>query len=171
VEWVRHFVKKGYPTLVVCTRTVHILILEAMIGQAVGAENVGTLFGEDSPTQRDETFDWFREGAGRVLITPLVKEGISINEIRAEVVADYISDWEVANQVLGRAIRKKDGTENFAEIVWFVDRQHPVLRRGTEQLMAKMKRFGEYQVVVRNHPQDELPPIEKRSPYRQVKLD
>jgi superfamily II DNA or RNA helicase len=170
VEWVEHFVKKGYPTLVVCTRTVHILILEALIGQAVGAKNVQMLFGDDGPAQRDETFEWFREGEGRVLITPLVKEGVSINAIRAGVIGDYIADWEVANQIIGRFIRKKDGDENFAEIVFFVDRQHPVLRRGTEQLLSRMKRFREYQVVVRNHPEDKLPPLRPSRPHRQVKL-
>jgi len=147
VAWARYFsVDKGFSTLVVCTRTLHIYILEAMIKKAhPEPEKVEILFGTASSAQRDKMFEWFRETPGAILISPLVKEGVSINEIRAGVVADNVADWEVANQITGRFMRKKlDDGPNEAEIVWFVDRQHPNLRRNSIKIMERLEKIAGY---------------------------
>lgn len=145
VKWVKHFSDQGYPTLVVCTRTVHILILETLLKEIIIPKKVDILFGEDSPGKRDRTFDWFRTTPGSVLITPLVKEGVSISELRAGVVADYYADWETMNQIFGRFMRKKSTGENRADVVVFLDRQHPVLRKGSDAMLQRLRRIPGYE--------------------------
>jgi len=142
IAWTKHFVEQDFPTLVVATRTLHVYILESLLKKEIDPERVRILFGESTPKERDETFEWFRSTPGSVLVTPLVKEGVSINEIRAMVVADYISNWEVANQIVGRAIRQKESGR--AEIVWFRDRQHPVLRRGCNAMFKNLEKIEGY---------------------------
>jgi len=145
VKWARYFSSCGHPTIIVCTRTLHIYILEAALKAAIDPSLVDICFGWASPVQRDEKFAWFRKTPGAVLITPLVKEGVSINEIKAGIVADYVGSWEVANQIVGRFIRKKvEGTDNWAEIVWFRDAQHPVLRRGGNSVLARISTITGY---------------------------
>jgi superfamily II DNA or RNA helicase len=144
-EWVKYFNRKGWPTVVVATRTTHVYILENLLKQAVGEEKVRVLIGEDSPTERDAAFAWFKETPGSVLVTPLVKEGVSINEIRAMVVADHVADHEVARQIIGRAMRPKKGDDNRAHVVWFWDKQHPVLRRGCAQIFNQLERVEGFQ--------------------------
>jgi excinuclease UvrABC helicase subunit UvrB len=58
-----------------------------------------------------------------VQVPLLVREGISINEIAALVVADFVADEEVARQIIGRAMRPKR-KDNRAGVVWFAERQH-----------------------------------------------
>src|SRR5208337_1505742 len=95
VEWAKYYSqKRKFPTLVVCTRTLHIYILQSLIGQAVGEEKVQILLGDHTSKERDTAFDWFRHTPGGVLISPLVQEGVSINEIRGGVIADAVADWE-----------------------------------------------------------------------------
>lgn len=139
VEWVKYFNQQGWPVVVVATRTTHVYILEALIQTALGNASVKILTGEASPQERDDTFDWFRASKGGVLITPLVKEGVSINEIKALVVADHVADYEVARQIIGRAIRPKLTGDNRAHIVWFWDNQHPVLRRGCAKIFHRLE--------------------------------
>lgn len=146
VNWACRYSVMKYPTLVVCTRTLHLYMLEAMLYKRLGPDLVKILFGDSSPAQRDETFKWFRSTPGSVLLTPLVKEGVSINEIRAGVIADYVADPELANQIIGRFIRKKDGRANFAEITWFKDIQHPVLNRGSSYLLKQFMLTYNYPV-------------------------
>ena len=141
VDWVKYFHAQGWPTVVVATRTTHVYILEALLQAAVGIDNVRILVGDDSPLARDEAFDWFKASQGGVLVTPLVKEGISINEIRAMVVADHVADYEVARQIIGRAMRPKLTGDNRAHVVWFWDRQHPVLRRGCAKIFTQLERL------------------------------
>lgn len=143
VEWAQHFSSLNYPTLIVCTRTLHIYILESLLKKVIDPKLVDILFGEATPKERDQTFDWFRSTPGSILITPLVKEGVSINEIRAMIVADYVSNWEVMNQIVGRALRKKH-EDNAAEIVLFRDRQHPVLRRGFNNMLSQLIKIQGY---------------------------
>jgi superfamily II DNA or RNA helicase len=138
VAWAKHYSQeRNFPTLVVCTRTMHVLVLETMIGNAIGQDNVKVLFSEHTPKERDQAFAWFRSHPGGVLISPLVKEGVSINEIRGGVIADYIGDAEVMNQIIGRFIRKKQG-DNEAFITAFIDVQHPALRRGSKRVFNKL---------------------------------
>jgi len=144
VKWAAHYSKKGWPTVVVCTRTLHVYILESLLQKAVNPELVDILIGKDTPKARDECFDWFRSTPGSILITPLVKEGVSINEIKAGVVADYCADWEVANQLVGRFIRQKKGKDNSASITWFRDRQHPILRRGCNTVFQNLFQIEGY---------------------------
>lgn len=139
VEWAKYFNRKGWPTIVAATRTTHVYILEAILSKAVGQSNVRILIGDDSPVERDEAFEWFKATPGAVLITPLVKEGVSINEIRAMIVADHVADYEVARQIIGRAMRPK-GKDNRAHVVWFWDKQHPVLRRGCAKIFNYLER-------------------------------
>lgn len=140
VEWVKYFVGQGWPTIVAATRTTHVYILEALLSKAVGQSNVRILVGDDSPNERDEAFEWFKATPGAVLITPLVKEGVSINEIRAMVVADHVADFEVARQIIGRAMRPKKTGDNRAHVVWFWDKQHSVLRKGCSRVFNYLER-------------------------------
>ena len=140
VEWARYFNRKGWSTVVVATRTTHVYILEALLKQALGEAAVEILVGKDSPAERDAMFDWFKATPGAVLITPLVKEGVSINEIRAMIVADHVADFEVARQIIGRAMRPKKGKDNRAHVVWFWDKQHTVLRRGCSKIFNQLAR-------------------------------
>lgn len=143
-RWAKHYSDQGHPTVVVCTRTLHIHILHALISEVVGAALVRTLHGEDSTTARDEAFAWFKATPGSILITPLIQEGVSINELRAGVVADYVGDWERADQIIGRFIRKKQ-ERNYAELTWFVDRQHKTLRRGSINMLERLNQVEGYQ--------------------------
>lgn len=144
-DWAKYYSEEcGFPTVIVCTRTLHVLILESMVQKAIGESRVRILFSQHSSRERDEAFEWFRSTEGSVLITPLIKEGVSINEIRGGVIADYIGDWEVANQIIGRFIRKKQG-ENEAHITWFLDNQHSSLRRGSTRVLNKLKDMRRYQ--------------------------
>lgn len=146
VKWVHYYSSMQLPTLVVCTRTLHIFILEAAIKAVIPADLVRICYGWATSKQRDMAFEWFRNTPGGVLITPLVKEGVSINEIRAGVIADYVGDIETANQIVGRFMRKKD-TNNFAEITWFADDQHAALRRGSRRIIRDFKAQYQYPVT------------------------
>ncbi len=146
-DWTEYYAEtKKLRTLVVCTRTLHTYILEALIASRLdcGEERVRLLLGEASIKERDRTFDWFRETEGAVLISPLVKEGVSINEIQAGVVADYSANWEFANQILGRFIRQKKEGANEAHITWFLDRQHPSYRKNAKELFRKLDKIQGY---------------------------
>ena len=79
-----------------------------------------------------------------MLITPLVREGVSINEIRAVIVADYVSDYEVARQIIGRAMRPKKRGSNQAHVVWFWDKQHPQLKRSCHNLFSRLRKMDGY---------------------------
>lgn len=139
VEWAKYFSGLGWPVIVAATRTTHVYILEALLQKELG-DKVRILVGDDSPAQRDAAFDWFKETPGSVLVTPLVKEGVSINEIRAMIVADHVADYEVARQIIGRTMRPKKGKDNRAHVVWFWDKQHVVLRRGCAKIFNKLER-------------------------------
>jgi superfamily II DNA or RNA helicase len=144
VEWVKYFaVERNLRTLVVATRTTHALILEGLIKKITDPAKVFLLLGEATTKERDETFEAYKKTPGAVLISPLVKEGVSINEIKAGVIADYVVSWEVARQLIGRFTRKKE-SENYAEIVWFIDRQHPVYRRNSLKLFDKLASIRGY---------------------------
>ena len=138
--WAAYYANRGLRTLVVCTRTLHVLMLEQLIGDAIGKDRVRSLFSEHSPKQRDECFEWLRKNKGVVLISPLVKEGVSINEVQSGVIADHVVSYEVCNQLIGRFIRKKtaDIGENKAEIVLFIDRQHPRLKKNSLSLVKSL---------------------------------
>jgi superfamily II DNA or RNA helicase len=145
-KWMEYFSNKQKKTLVVATRTLHVLILQAAIEKLVDPALVKILYSEHSSKERDATFDWIRETPGSVLITPLVKEGVSINEINAGVIADYVASEDAANQLIGRFIRKKPpGVDNTAEVVWFMDRQIPSYRRGCMNLFRELQRTRGYE--------------------------
>lgn len=158
-EWAKHFSEQRKRTIVVATRTMHVLILETMLSDVIDARKVRILVGTDSKGQRDKTFAWFRKTRGAVLVTSLVKEGVSINEIEAGIVADSVADAEFANQIIGRFLRKKEG-ENEAEIVWFIDRQQGRFERSCRSLIRKLSQtagFMFYHPFV--HPTDNLEDI------------
>jgi superfamily II DNA or RNA helicase len=145
VEWARYFNRQGWPTVVVATRTTHVYILEALLKEALGNEIVNILVGENSPRERDRMFEWFKATPGAILISPLVKEGVSLNELQALIVADYVSDNEVARQIIGRAMRPKKKGDNRAHVVWFCDRQHPVLQRGCVRVFNQLEKVEGFQ--------------------------
>ena len=95
--------------------------------------------GDATSKKRDETFEWFKKTPGSVLVTNLVKEGVSVNEIKALIVADYVGDPEVANQIIGRAIRPKQGADNTGHIVWFIDRQNKSLLKGCRRVFDTLE--------------------------------
>lgn len=156
VEWAGHFANKGWPTLVVATRTLHVLLIEAGLKTALGEDRVRILFSEHSSKERDDVFKWLIDEPGRVLVSPLVKEGVSLPPLRGGVIADPVSSWEYARQLVGRFLRKKgDGVENSAHIAWFIDRQTLSLRKGCYNVfeeLEKIRGFNFYHPVV--HPSD-----------------
>jgi len=146
-EWAKHFSDQGHPTLVVATRTLHILILQACISKVVDPSLVKILFSTHDSTERDETFEWLKKTPGAVLITPLVKEGVSINEIRGGIVADHVVSHELMSQIIGRFIRQKKTGKNECEIVMFIDRQHPRLKKNGLALLEKLEKIRGYEYV------------------------
>jgi superfamily II DNA or RNA helicase len=139
VQWATHMVKQGWPTLMVATRTLHTVILASML-EAAEVE-VKTLTGQDSTKTRDQTFAWLTEGPGRVLVSPLVKEGVSLPELRAGIIMDYVAGPDLARQILGRFIRRKPTGDNVAHVAMFVDRQTPSTRRGSLALIKELERL------------------------------
>ncbi len=142
VDWTEYFTKKDWPTLIVATRTLHVLILEQMLTDR-GLE-VRTLTGEDSSKRRDEIFGWVTDKGGRVLISPLVKEGVSIPELRAGGVADVVASVDLARQIIGRFIRKKATGNNTAELFWFIDRQFKSARKNCINLFSHLEKIRGY---------------------------
>ncbi len=132
--------KQGWPTLVIATRTLHVLLLEAYIKKMLPADMVRILYSAHDREERDDTFLWLKSTPGAVLISPLVKVGVSINELTAGVIADYVADWELARQLIGRFIRKKPGNQpNEAFISMFEELQHPAYHAGSKRLIAKLQ--------------------------------
>jgi superfamily II DNA or RNA helicase len=139
-QWTKYYSEKGWPTLVVCTPTLHILILKSLITAELGADKVKILYSEHDSRERDEVFAWLKATPGAVLISSLVKEGVSLPEIRGGVIADYVAGWEPMRQLLGRFIRKKPSGENYACITVFVERQHPKLLTKSIQMLDKLSK-------------------------------
>lgn len=148
VDWVTHLAgERELRTLVVCTRTLHVVILETLIATELGAGRVRRLYSAHTTKERDAAFDWFRTSRGGVLVTPLAKEGVSVPEIQAGVVADFVASQSFANQIIGRFIRKKRDGENAAHIVWFKDRQTTSMRRGSTRLINWLRTKEGYDVI------------------------
>jgi superfamily II DNA or RNA helicase len=123
-------------------------LLQAELEKKIGAEFVRILFSEHDSKERDATFQWLKDTPGSVLISPLVKEGVSIPELTAGVVADYVGTIDVARQIIGRFIRKKrHRDENTATIVWFADRQVPSYRRGSMEVLRDLESIRGYKFV------------------------
>jgi superfamily II DNA or RNA helicase len=137
-KWAKHYSDAGKPVLVVATRTLHILILQAVLQKYIAPENIRILYSIHSSAQRDETFEWFKATPGAVLISSIVKIGVSINQIKAMIVADFVADWEMMRQLIGRAIRKKEDV-NEAEIVIFKELQHSSYAAVNRKLITKLK--------------------------------
>lgn len=142
---------RGWPTLVIATRTTHVLILQSLIGQLVGEDNVRILFSAHSSSERDSTFKWLTSTPGAVLISPLVKVGVSLPAIIGGVVADYVADHALMNQFIGRYIRRKpDGAPNEAEITIFRETQHPAYDKGSAEVIEKLRQIQGYKWVDEN---------------------
>lgn len=139
-QWTKYYSEKGWPTLVVCTPTLHILILKSLISTELGADKVKILYSEHNSRERDEVFAWLQSTPGAVLISSLVKEGVSLPEIRGGVIADYVAGWEVARQMIGRFVRKKPTGDNYACMTAFVERQHPKLVTKSIQMLDKLSK-------------------------------
>jgi len=139
-QWTKYYSEKGWPTLVVCTPTLHILILKSLISTELGKDKVKILYSEHDSRERDEVFAWLQATPGAVLISSLVKEGVSLPEIRGGVIADYVAGWEVARQMIGRFVRKKPTGDNYACMTAFVERQHPKLVTKSIQMLDKLSK-------------------------------
>ena len=74
------------------------------------------------------------------MVSPLVKEGVSIPDLKAGVVADYIASGDVAKQMLGRFIRHKPTGDNEAHVAMFVDRQTAAMRHGSLGLIKELEK-------------------------------
>lgn len=140
VDWASHFSKKGWPTLVVATRWLHILILEDMLKKA--GRDVRILTGSGTSKERNEVFKWLTDDpeSGHILISPLVKEGVSLPALRGGVVADVVASTDLARQIIGRFIRKKPTGDNEGHVAWFIDRQYTSARRNCLRLFAELER-------------------------------
>jgi len=138
VEWAKYFHRKKWPCIVVATRTTHVYILEALLKEALPEDHVNILVGEATSKERDEMFEWLKATPGAVLVSPLIKEGVSLNCIRAMIVADSVADIEVARQIIGRAMRVKK-EDNRAHVVFIWDRQHPVLSATCKRLFTELE--------------------------------
>lgn len=141
------FSGRGWPTLVVATRTLHCYLLNSAIQRALGddADKLQVLMGDATTAQRDATFEWFKHTPGAVLLSPLVKVGVSINEIKAGVIADHVVDHEVFNQIVGRFIRKKKDTD-LAHVVMFDDAQQTGMRANSKELIRWAESADGYEV-------------------------
>jgi superfamily II DNA or RNA helicase len=136
----KEFSKKGWPTLVIATRTLHVMILESIIKEKLG-DLVKILYSTHSSEERDEAFEWLKSTPGSVLISPLLKVGVSIPALKGGIIADFVADDEVARQMIGRLIRRKpDGTENEAEVVMFSEIQHPSMAATSRRVLSRLKR-------------------------------
>ncbi len=142
VQWAKHFSKQGKPTLVIATRTPHVYILQTLLQEAGMEPRV--LTGMSSSSERDETFDWLVSTPGSILISPIVKEGVNLPELRAGVIADSIASPDLARQVIGRFIRKKPEGSNYAEVVMFVDRQYKSARHNSIALVRELENVRAY---------------------------
>jgi superfamily II DNA or RNA helicase len=130
------------PQLVVATRTTHVHILHAMLEKA--GLPVQMLTGESSPKDRDETFHWLKTKPGAVLVGSIMREGVSIPELRAGIVADAIIGPDSARQVIGRMMRKKTSGDNHAHVVLFHDLQVKSLRSGGRRLLEELETLRGY---------------------------
>ncbi len=164
VQWAAYYAGKGWPTLIVATRTLHVLILEELCKRA--GLDVVTLTGEDDTRERDRIFKWLMAKPGRVLISPLVKEGVSLPELRAGIVADVVANLDLARQIIGRFIRKKPTGDNECHITWFIDRQYKSARKNCLALfraLEKIRGFTYYWPAYR--------PADPTPKYEQVSFD
>lgn len=141
--WARYYSEKGWPTIVVATRTIHLYMLETYILDLVEPGLVKVMPGAASSKVRDETFEWLRATPGSILITSLVKEGVSINEIKAGVICDYVADHELMNQIIGRLVRPKAG-DNESHITIFYDRQNSQFERGCMKMLTRLETISGY---------------------------
>jgi superfamily II DNA or RNA helicase len=161
VAWAKYYaLQKNWPTLIVCTRTLHNLVLEnALLKSKVPSSRVRVLLGLHDSRERDDAFAWLvKPGVkARILISPLVKEGVNLPELTSGVIADYVADVEVANQILGRFMRRKTGL-NQAHVTWFLDRQVPSFRQGCQRVFHGLRQLEGYQFV---HPVQGPPPPNK----------
>ena len=142
------FSGRGWPTLVVATRTLHCYLLNGLLQKALGNNHeslLQVLMGDATTAQRDATFEWFKETPGAVLLSPLVKVGVSINEIKAGIIADHVVDHEVFNQIVGRFIRKKKDTD-VAHVVMFDDVQQHGMRKNSKELIQWAESADGYEV-------------------------
>lgn len=137
VEWASYYMNRSLTTLIVATRSIHVNILYERMMKAVSPELVRTLTGGDGQN-RDEVISWWKNNPGSCLISSIIKEGVSVNEIRACIVADYIVDWEYLNQIIGRTIRKKD-SDNTSYVTVFVERQHRDMLKSSKAMFNRLK--------------------------------
>jgi len=110
--------------------------------KVVPEDKVDTLSGYDGKN-RDAMFEWWKGNPGSCLISSIIKEGVSINEIRACVVADYIADWEYLNQIIGRTIRRKE-EDNSSHVTFFMETQHRNMLKSSRNVYSRLRSIQGY---------------------------
>jgi superfamily II DNA or RNA helicase len=146
LQWGTHWANTLGQTLIIATKSIHVQMLLEMFEAKIGVDRVRTLTGDSSSKARDEGFQWFGDTPNSVLISSIVKVGVSLNFIRGGVVADYVASYELANQLIGRFIRKKQ-TDNTAHITMFLERQHKTLYKGSVSVVKKLERVRGYRYL------------------------
>jgi superfamily II DNA or RNA helicase len=157
VNWAKHFSDQGKPTLVVATRTAHVYILQTMM-EAAGLQPK-VLTGMSTSKERDETFEWLVNTTGSILISPIVKEGVSLPELRAGIVADPVASPDLARQIIGRFIRTKKTGSNEAEVVMFIDRQYKSARYNSMALIKQLEKIRGYSFYYPCQGPDKIGPL------------
>lgn len=128
------------PTLITVNRVEHGEILRDMLSD----EDIPCIFlsGDDDSETRQLAIKGMTDGSVKVLIaTSIFDEGVSVNNIRALIMAGSTKSLRLVLQRTGRSLRKKT-TDNTALIFDFIDRNHPILRRHSEERLNIYKNEG-----------------------------
>lgn len=128
------------PTLITVNRVEHGEILRDMLSD----EGIPSVFlsGDDDSETRQQAIKGMTDGSVKVLIaTSIFDEGVSVNNIRALIMAGSTKSLRLVLQRTGRSLRKKT-TDNTALIFDFIDRNHPILRRHSEERLNIYKNEG-----------------------------
>ena len=128
------------PTLITVNRVEHGEILRDMLSE----EDIPSVFlsGDDDSETRQAAIKGMTDGTVKVLIaTSIFDEGVSVNNIRALIMAGSTKSLRLVLQRTGRSLRKKT-TDNTALIFDFIDRNNPILRKHSEDRLRIYKNEG-----------------------------
>lgn len=128
------------PTLITVNRVEHGNILRDMLDEMGVVSEF--LSGEDDSEKRNSTIEKMSNGELKILIaTSIFDEGVSINSIRALIMAGSTKSLRMVLQRTGRSLRKKK-EDNTALIFDFIDNIHPILRKHSDDRLRIYKNEG-----------------------------